>query len=65
MEKDYKSLFEEAFTPMILLTSKGKYINHNKSYRKLMGYTDKESLTDFSPADVSPKYQPNGQTGED
>lgn len=65
MNRDYEWLFEHSEIAMIILDKCGRYLDHNKAYRELMGYSEKESLTHFHPEDVSAKIQPNGKTAEE
>ena len=43
-EKRYKSLFETAIYPIIILDEKGAFLDVNKQVTKLLGYTKKELI---------------------
>ena len=57
---DYRRLFDSVEVAMIIIDESGTYLDYNKAYYNLMGYTDKDSLVKFHPSDVSPKEQPDG-----
>lgn len=57
---DYKRLFESVEVAMIIIDESGTYLDYNRAYYNLMGYTDKDRLSKYHPADVSPKFQPDG-----
>lgn len=62
---DYRYLFDTADVAMIIHDTDGSYLDYNQAYYKLMGYTKKSQLENFHPADVSPQFQPDGQTSFD
>ncbi|MEA2112069.1 MAG: diguanylate cyclase [Campylobacterota bacterium] len=57
---DYKGLFETIDIPIIIIDESGTYLDYNRVYYNLMGYTDKSELINYHPANVSPKFQPDG-----
>ncbi len=58
---DYRLLFDYADIAMIVLDQEGYYLDYNRAYYQLMGYSTKAQLTRFHPKDVSPDRQPDGQ----
>jgi len=58
---DYRLLFDYADIAMIVLDQEGYYLDYNRAYYQLMGYSNKEQLTRFHPKNVSPDRQPDGQ----
>lgn len=64
MNRDYEWLFEHSNVAMVLLDQKGRYLDHNKAYRELMGYTDRNELFHFHQENVSARIQPNGKSSK-
>lgn len=58
---DYQRLFERADIAMIVLDQAGYYLDYNRAYYHLMGYSNKEQLLRYHPKNVSPACQPDGQ----
>ncbi|RXP44783.1 PAS domain S-box protein [Lutibacter sp. HS1-25] len=59
----FKKLFEDSSDAILLLNSSGKFVEFNQATLNLLKMT-KEELLLQTPASISPKYQPNGQTSE-
>jgi PAS domain S-box-containing protein len=60
-EKKYHSLFESSHDAiMILEPPLWKFTSGNPATIKLFGCKDEKEFTSLSPADLSPKYQPDG-----
>ncbi|WP_373020594.1 diguanylate cyclase [Thiomicrorhabdus sp.] len=63
---DYRYLFETSELAMIIHdASNGLYLDYNQAYYRLMGYEKKSELKNFHPSDVSPEFQPDGQTSRE
>lgn len=62
-ELTFKKLFEDSSDAILLLHKSGKFVECNQATLNLLKMT-KEELLLQTPASISPKYQPNGQTSE-
>ncbi len=61
--QEQKTLHELAFesvTDGVLMLKDGKFVDCNLAVLKMLQYTQKEDLLNLSPAELSPKYQPDG-----
>jgi PAS domain S-box-containing protein len=56
----FETLYEKSFDG-ILIIEEGKFINCNESVLRMTGYASKMALLQKHPADLSPKYQPDGR----
>jgi diguanylate cyclase (GGDEF)-like protein/PAS domain S-box-containing protein len=56
----YENLFEKSADGILILKS-GYFIKCNEMAYKILGYNSKESLLSLHPADISPKYQFDGE----
>ncbi len=59
-EEKYHSLFESSHDAIMILTSEKGFISGNPATLKLFGCKDEKEFTSLTPADLSPKYQPDG-----
>ncbi|WP_319592353.1 PAS domain S-box protein [uncultured Draconibacterium sp.] len=63
-EKKYRQLFELS-DDMTFLMKNGTFIDANPSAVKKLGLKKPEDLIGKSPLDISPAYQPNGQSSQE
>ncbi len=59
-EEMYRSLFESSHDAIMILISERGFISGNPATIKLFGCKDEKQFTSLTPADLSPKYQPDG-----
>ena len=59
-EKKYKNLFESSMDAIMLLDLEKGYLDCNQAALKLFDISKKDELFNLAPADLSPKYQPDG-----
>ncbi len=59
-EEKYRVFFENSTNAMLMIRNR-KFVDCNAAALDLLGYTDKESLYNTSPEELSPELQPNGQ----
>lgn len=59
-EEKFRTLFEESSDAMLLLNNKA-FFDCNLAAAHLLGYKNKEELLYLHPAELSPKYQPDGK----
>lgn len=57
----FRSLFEFSSDPVGILKA-GKFIDCNLAMLKALGYDDKGAFLNAHPADISPVYQPDGES---
>lgn len=57
----FRSLFEFSSDPVGILKA-GKFIDCNLAMLKALGYDDKVAFLNAHPADISPAYQPDGES---
>jgi len=62
---DYRRLFDDAEVAITIINQDGHFIDCNKAYYSLMGYTDKPVLNHFHPSDISPEIQPDGRSSHE
>jgi PAS domain S-box-containing protein len=60
-EERFKKIFEDSSNPIILLKD-GKFIQYNKASLTILGYNTREDLIGKTPSELSPEFQPDGQT---
>ena len=66
--KEQKTMYELIFdsvTDGVLMLENGKFIDCNQAILNMLHYTKKEEVLNLSPADLSPKYQPDGRLSSD
>jgi len=64
---EQKNIFETLFNDSsdgILLIKDGQFIDCNNAVLKMLGYETKKEFLNIQPHEISPKYQPNGETSE-
>ena len=59
----FRRLFEDVKDPILLLKD-GRFVDCNAAALELLGYQNKTQFLNMRPADVSPRYQPDGKTSE-
>lgn len=62
-ERKFHAIFEKIHDALVLFTKDG-CIDCNRQALQLFGYPSRESLLGLLPADVSPRFQPDGQDSE-
>ena len=62
---DYARLFNEADVAITIVDQSGNFIDCNKAYCSLLGFTEKPISGQFHPNDISPKMQPDGCSSSD
>lgn len=60
----FETLFNESVDGLCLLTSK-HYLDCNKAFLALLGFTHKEQVVGLTPIDISPEYQHDGCASAD
>ena len=60
----YFKLFEKQPNPVLLIKD-GLFINSNAASFKQLGYPDKASFLNQSPADISPEFQADGLSSKE
>ncbi len=63
-ELKYKVIFESSSDAIMLLTPEGRFMSGNESAIKLYGCKDEKEFITYSPASLSPQYQPDGEPSE-
>lgn len=58
-ETRFRKLFENSPEPILFLKD-AKFTDCNSATLKLLKYNSKDEIVDFSPAGLSPEYQPDG-----
>ncbi len=61
-EIKYRAIFESSADAIMLLIPRGKFLSGNAATIKLFGCKDEKDLLSKSPADLSPEFQPDGQS---
>jgi len=61
-EEKYKLLFEKSSDPVLILGEGDTYIDCNNAALEILGYNDKSELIGIHPAQISPEFQPDGQS---
>jgi PAS domain S-box-containing protein len=59
-EDKFRSLFEDALDPILLLSLTNGFIDCNKATLKLLGLSNKKEMIGKQFEDFSPKFQPDG-----
>lgn len=59
-EEKFRLLFEHSADAHVLYKG-DRFIDCNQASMEMLGYDSKAQLLDMHPADISPKYQPDGQ----
>ncbi len=62
---EQKDMFENIYqksTDGILMLEDGRFTDCNEAVINILGYTSKEEFLNCRPSDLSPEYQPDGQT---
>ncbi|MCF6247465.1 MAG: PAS domain S-box protein [Desulfobacula sp.] len=59
-EEKYRNLFETSIDAILLLDPEKGYLDCNPAAFELFGIESKKQLLELTPADLSPKYQPDG-----
>ena len=59
-EEKYHNLFESSHDAIMILTSEKGFLSGNPATLRLFGCKDEKEFTSLTPADLSPKYQPDG-----
>jgi len=62
-EKRYKALFQASGAAIMTLED-GRFSDCNRATVKMFGFTSKEEFLKLSPANISPKFQPDGTDSE-
>lgn len=64
-QKDaFETLFNESVDGLCLLTSE-HYLDCNRAFLDLLGFSKKEDIIGLTPMDISPEYQPGGRPSEE
>ncbi len=63
-EKLYRSFFEKARDPILLIDNSFHFIDCNEAALKILGAVSKDQVINKPPTFFSPKYQPDGQLSE-
>ncbi|MHB1107816.1 MAG: PAS domain S-box protein, partial [Lutibacter sp.] len=58
-EKKFRDLFEKS-GDAILIIKNGVFVNCNQATLEMLGYKNFEAVLNFQPAELSPKFQPDG-----
>ncbi len=61
-ENKFKSLFEGSIDPILLLDENIKFIDCNNATVKILGASSRSEIIGKTPAELSPKFQPDGLT---
>lgn len=61
-EEKYRLLFEKSNDPVLILGEDDIYLDCNKAALNLLGYLEKSQLIGTHPANISPEFQPDGQS---
>ncbi|MCP4118628.1 MAG: PAS domain S-box protein [Desulfobacteraceae bacterium] len=59
-EKKYRKLFDSSIDAILLLDPEKGYLDCNPAALELFGIESKEQLAELTPAELSPRYQPDG-----
>ena len=60
----YRALFEDS-ADAILFIEEGKFVDCNRAAMEMLRFTDKNTLLELHPSELSPEYQPDGQRSLD
>jgi|TARA_B100001971_G_C18178359_1_gene531240 PAS domain S-box-containing protein len=60
----YQALFDNS-PDAILIVKDSKFVECNQSAIDMLGFLDMDELLQSHPSDISPEYQPDGQTSLD
>ncbi len=63
-EEKHRVLYNSSSMALLLLEPGNTFISGNPAAIKLFGFKDDTELTDMSPADLSPRYQPDKSLSE-
>jgi PAS domain S-box-containing protein len=58
-EEAFRKLFEDSSSP-ILLMDENRFVACNQATLQILGITDKAAFLNSAPADISPRFQPDG-----
>ncbi len=61
-ENKFKSLFEGSIDPILLLDENNKFIDCNNAAVKILSASSRSEIIGKTPAELSPKFQPDGLT---
>ena len=64
-EEKFRLLFENAADPIQLLDENLRFIDCNEATMQILGARNKYDVLSCYPADISPEYQPDGQSSLD
>jgi len=56
----YRALYDSSRDAIMMIAPEGEIFNGNSATLAMFGCKDEEEFTSTTPADVSPKYQPDG-----
>ncbi len=62
-KESFETLFEYSRDGLVLIQD-GKFIQCNKAVLDILGYTSKDDFLQLGPSDISPEFQPDGQSSE-
>jgi PAS domain S-box-containing protein len=60
-EKKYRDIFEKSIDAILILNN-GLFADCNLSTLKMFGYESKEALISLHPSQISPEFQPDGES---
>ena len=60
----YRALFENS-ADAILIIEDDRFVDCNQAAVDMLGYTDKKSLLQCHPSELSPEHQPDGERSVD
>ncbi len=63
-ERKLRLLYEKSVDPIFIFDGE-RYIDCNEAALKIMGCTGKEELLGYHPLEISPEYQPDGQSSRE
>jgi diguanylate cyclase (GGDEF)-like protein/PAS domain S-box-containing protein len=62
----FREMFEQTADALLLLDPEvNKFVDYNQAAAKMLGYVNKEDLSNLHPAELSPTYQPDGLLSAD
>ena len=63
-DERFRTLFEQSADASVIV-DENRFVECNQAAVALFGYPDKQAFLDLHPADVSPEFQPDGETSYD